>query len=163
MKFRYVLFFVVVMSISVVSCTKTTTQNIVTHDTTTIVTHDTLINRDTIVVTSQKNPIVGLWAGVLTAVNEPQAGPLYYSIDIRADSSLLTSGLGADGNTYYSDGTWKLNGTAFTATITSTTLANKGVVQLLTLTYDQKNGSLNGSWVNQALNASGTMSLNRIN
>ena len=163
MKFRFLLSMAVVTFIGLVSCTKTTTQNITTHDTTTIITRDTVINRDTIVVTNPKNPIVGFWVGVLTAVNEPQAGPLYYSIDVRADNSILTSGLGADGNTYYSAGTWTLSGTAFSSTITSTTLANKGVVQLVTLTYNQANGTLIGTWENQALNASGTMSLNRVN
>jgi hypothetical protein len=114
-------------------------------------------------VVTPKNPIVGYWVGVLTAVNEPLAGPLYYSVDIRTDGTILTTGLGADGNTYYSAGTWSLSGTAFSSTITSTTLSNKGVVQNVSLVYDQTNGTLIGNWQNQALNASGTMSLKRVN
>jgi hypothetical protein len=152
-----------VFAVCVASCTKTSTQTIITHDTTTIITRDTVINRDTIVVVSPMNPIVGLWVGVLTAVNEPQAGALYYSCDLRADGTILTTGLGADGNTYYSSGTWSLSGSVFTATITSTTLSNKGVVQNVSLIYSQANGTLTGTWQNQNLNASGTMLLNRIN
>jgi hypothetical protein len=100
----------------------------------------------------------------LTAVNEPQAGALYYSFDIRADSTILTYSEGADGNTYFSTGTWKLTGTAFSATITSISAANKGTVQNLTATYNKSAGSLtSGIWQNALLDASGTFTLNRIN
>jgi len=163
MYLRIATFLVLVCSIYFTSCTKTTTQKITTYDTTTIVTRDTVLTRDTLVVVTPKNPIVGYWVGVLTAVNEPQAGPLYYSCDIRTDSTILTTGLGADGNTYYSAGTWPLSGTAFSATITSTTLSNKGVVQNVSLVYNQTDGTLIGTWQNQALNASGTMSFKRVN
>ncbi len=163
MYLKIVTFLIFGFTICFTSCTKTTTQTIYTHDTTTIVTRDTIINRDTLVVVTPKNPIIGLWVGVLTAVNEPLAGPLYYSCDIRADSTILTTGLGADGNTYYSAGTWSLSGTAFSATITSTTLSNKGTVQNVSLIYNQTNGTLIGTWQNQALNASGTMSFKRVN
>jgi hypothetical protein len=163
MYLRIATFLVLVCSIYFTSCTKTTTQKITTYDTTTIVTRDTVFTKDTLVVVTPKNPIVGYWVGVLTAVNEPLAGPLYYSVDIRTDGTILTTGLGADGNTYYSAGTWSLSGTAFSSTITSTTLSNKGVVQNVSLVYDQTNGTLIGNWQNQALNASGTMSLKRVN
>lgn len=108
--------------------------------------------------------IVGLWVGTLTANNEPGAGPLYYSLDIKSDSTILSQGLGANGNTYYAAGTWSLSGSTFSATITSTTLSNKGVVQNLSATYNQDEGTLSaGTWETVGANAIGTFSLNRIN
>ena len=161
MKFRFLLFLIFACSICIISCSKDNTQpappQVITHDTV-IITHDTVI------LAAPVNPIVGLWVGTLTAVNEPQAGPLYYSFDIRSDSTILTYSEGADGNTYFSTGTWKLVGTAFSATITSTSAANKGTVQNLTATYSKSNGSLSsGIWQNALGNASGTFSLNRVN
>lgn len=161
MKLRFLLFALLASSFCIVSCSKDNTQpapaQVITHDTV-IITHDTVI------ITAPTNPIVGLWVGTLTAVNEPQAGALYYSFDIRADSTILTYSEGADGNTYFSTGTWKLTGTAFSATITSTSAANKGTVQNLTATYNKSAGSLSsGIWENALHDASGTFSMNRIN
>ncbi len=160
MKFKFlpVLFFC--FSIGFISCSKSNdnpTAPVVTHDTVIIITHDTILS-------VPANSIIGLWIGTLTAVNEPQAGQLSYSFDIRADGTILTESEGADGFTYYSAGTWTLAGTAFSATITSTTATNKGVVQNLTAVYNKTNGTLSsGTWQNVLGNASGTFSLNRIN
>jgi hypothetical protein len=143
-----------------VSCSKsndTPSAPVVTHDTVVIITHDTVLS-------VPANSIIGLWIGTLTAVNEPQAGPLTYSFDIRADGTILTESEGADGFSYYSAGTWTLAGTAFSATITSTTATNKGVVQNLTAVYNKSNGTLSsGVWENVLKDASGTFSLSRIN
>ncbi len=49
---------------------------------------------------------MGLWAGTLKPNNETIGWSIIYSFDIRADSTILTQSLGADGNTYYSEGTW---------------------------------------------------------
>jgi hypothetical protein len=161
MNFKFLFLSLFAFSVCVVSCSKDNTQpapaQVITHDTV-IITHDTVI------VATPTNPIVGLWVGTLTAVNEPQTGALYYSFDIRADSTILTYAEGADGNTYFSTGTWKLTGTSFSATITSTSAANKGTVQNLTATYNKPAGSLtSGVWENALHDASGTFSLNRIN
>ncbi len=161
MRFRFLLFSILAFTFCAVSCSKDNTQpappQIITHDTV-IITHDTVI------VAAPVNPIVGLWVGTLTAVNEPQAGALYYSFDIRADSTILTYSEGADGNTYFSTGTWKLVGIVFSATITSTSAANKGTVQNMTATYSKSDGSLSsGIWKNVSSSASGTFSLNRVN
>lgn len=107
--------------------------------------------------------MVGFWVGTATAHNEPLAGPLYYSFDIRADSSILTQSLGADGNTYYSVGDWTLSGSTFSATITSTTLSNEGVVQILSGTYNKNEGTLIGTWSTVGAVAVGTFSLGRVN
>src|SRR5689334_6701107 len=105
MKFILLVFSLFTFSFCFISCSKDNTQapppQIITHDTV-IITHDTVI------IAAPTNPIVGLWVGTLTAVNEPQAGSLYYSFDIRSDSTILTYAEGADGNTYFSTGTWKL-------------------------------------------------------
>jgi hypothetical protein len=141
------------------SCTKnnsTPSTPTVTHDTVVIITHDT-------VAKDPLNPIVGLWVGTLTANNEPAAGKLYYSFDIRSDSTILTQSEGADGNTYYNQGTWTLSGTTFKATTTSTTAGNAGVVQTLTATYSSNGTLSSGVWGNQAGTAQGTFSLSRIN
>jgi hypothetical protein len=124
---------------------------------------DTLVIKDTVLL-HDLNPIVGLWVGTLTANNEPWAGTLYYSFDIRANGSILTQSLGADGNTYYAEGTWALTGTAFTATITSTSASNKGVVENFTATYNKEDGTLtDGTWETVGAVATGTFSLSRIN
>jgi hypothetical protein len=161
MKFRFLFFTLFTFSFCVVSCSKDNTQPAPTQ----VITHDTvIITHDTVILAAPINPIVGLWVGTLTAVNEPQAGALYYSFDIRTDSTILTYAEGANGNTYYSAGTWKLIGTAFSATITSTSGITKGTVQNLTATYNKTGGSLSsGIWANALGNASGTFSLNRIN
>jgi hypothetical protein len=145
------------------SCTKTVTNPAPVPTVDTLIIKDTLVIKDTILL-HDLNPIVGLWVGTLTAINEPQAGTLYYSFDIRSNGSILTQSLGADGNSYYSEGTWTLSGTAFSATITSTTLSNKGVVQQLTAIYNKDNGTLSsGVWGTVGAIANGTFSLARIN
>src|SRR6058998_3978826 len=94
----------------------------------------------------KKNPIVGLWVGTYKVLEggkgDVGTDNLYYSFDIRNDSTILTQGLGADGNTYYSVGTWSLHGKTFTATITTTNLSQQGVVQSVTADYNEKTGTL---------------------
>jgi hypothetical protein len=170
-KLKLLIFVVFIYSICTTtfsSCTKTVTNN----DTTTIITRDTLISRDTVVtrdtvvIVNAKNPIVGLWVGTLTGVNEPAAGPLYYSFDIRSDSTLLTQSQGADGNTYYNQGTWSLSLTdsVFTAQTISTTNGNSGVLQTITAVYSKYYGTLtSGTWKNIDGSGSGTFSMKRIN
>lgn len=109
------------------------------------------------------NPIVGLWMGTYTGT-EVAGKNLYYSFDLRADSTVLSQSLGGDGNTYYSSGTWSLSGTNFTATITAQNFSNAGVVQNITATYSSANGTLTG----QAVHASDAtkifvFTLNRVN
>jgi hypothetical protein len=90
----------------------------------------------------KKNPIVGLWVGTykIEVGDKGDIGRdnLYYSFDIREDSTILTQGLGADGNTYYSVGTWSLHGKTFTATITTQNLGVAGTVQDVTANYNEK-------------------------
>ena len=163
MKFLTFILFILFSSVLFfTSCTKTVNNPVPTPITDTLLIKDTLVIKDTI-VQKDLNPMVGYWMGTLTANNEPQAGALYYSFDIRADSTILTQSLGADGNTYYSEGTWTLSGSTFSATITSTTLPNKGVIENLSGNYDKNDGTLIGTWTTVGANAIGTFSLSRIN
>jgi hypothetical protein len=93
-------------------------------------------------------PIVGLWIGTYDVIegSEP-ATSLYYSYDLRSDSSILMQGLGADGNTYYGTGTWSLTDTAFSANISTTNLSQEGVVQHVNAVYHKKNGTLSSGHV----------------
>ena len=113
---------------------------------------------------SPANPIVGLWIGTFTSPQLTAGKNLYYSFDIRTDGSLLSQGLGNDGNTYYSNGTWALSGTSFTATITGQNLSQAGAIQNVTATYNSSAGTLTGQLV-LASNSTQTFTftLNRIN
>jgi hypothetical protein len=150
-----------VCSFLIFSCSKSTpVTNTITHDTT-IITHDTtILTHDTVIVKSPLNPIAGLWVGTLTAANEPSAGALYYSFDIRADNTILTQSEGADGSTFYNHGTWSLSGTVFSATTTSDL---SGVIQNITAVYSDSGRLSSGVWANKDGSASGTFTLNRIN
>ena len=113
---------------------------------------------------SPGNPIVGLWIGTYTSP-QTQGHNYYYSYDIRTDSSILVQGLGADGNTYYANGTWSLSGTSFSATITSQNLSQAGAVQTVTAQYSNNNGVLTGQvlLVGGNFSNAATFTLNRIN
>ncbi len=113
-----------------------------------VVTHDTVVSiiRDTI-VSAPKNGIVGLWIGSQIPNDGSTTVPLYYSFEIKSDGTLLVQGEGADGNTYYSVGTWSLTGTAFTATITVSNFSIAGAKQNITAVYDSTSGKLTSGLV----------------
>jgi hypothetical protein len=89
--------------------------------------------------------IMGLWIGTYEVVygHEP-TGPLYYSFAIQSDRKILVQSLGADGNTYYGEGTWNLSGSDFTASITTMNLGQAGVVQNVTAKYHPNSRKLQG-------------------
>jgi hypothetical protein len=87
--------------------------------------------------------IEGLWIGTYDIVEAAESGnSFYYSYYIREDDTLQSQGQGADGNTYYGIGTWHLNDTIFTASLTTTNLGQQGVVQNISAVYDKKKGVL---------------------
>lgn len=128
-------------------------------------THDTVysIVRDTIVSTPS-NAIVGLWIGSQNPNDGSTTVPLYYSFEIKSDNTLLVQGQGADGNTYYSVGTWALAGTAFTATINVTNFSQSGVKQTITATYNSTSGKLaSGTVQTVGVNYTASFTLDRVN
>jgi len=115
-------------------------------------------------VAAPANPIVGLWIGTQVAGDGSSIYPLYYSFDIKSDSTILVQGQGGDGNTYYSNGVWHLTGTAFTATITITNFSQASVKQNITADYDQTEGKLkNGTIQTIGYPYSSIFSLDRVN
>lgn len=141
------------------ACTKT--NNVVTtiHDSTTV------IVRDTVVVTTPKNPIVGEWVGTFHVDHTPAVDSFYYRLDISSDSIVYTTGEGDlyNGVTTYSAGPWKLQGTAFSATVTAIDGTNSNV-QTLTAVYNSTAGTLsNGVYIDiTGISQTGTFTLNRV-
>jgi hypothetical protein len=126
MKFNLLGFLLVISSISIFSCSKSSTPSIA---------------------------ITGTWKGTLTGVNEASSGNLYYSFIINADSSIVTQSTGSDGKTYYGAGTWKLSGQNFSAksnsngtaqTISATFSSTKGT--LSSGVWSNDNGTDSGTF-----------------
>ena len=132
-----------------------------------VVTHDTVVSiiRDTIVSTPP-NGIAGLWIGLQNPNDGSTTVPLYYSFEIKSDGTLLVQGQGADGNTYYSVGTWSLVGTSFAATINVTNFPGGLVKQTIVAVYDSKQGKLNSGTVQTiatGVNYTGSFTMDRVN
>jgi hypothetical protein len=110
-------------------------------------------------------PIVGLWIGTYVQTSgDPSGDSLYYSYDLRADSTVLTVSEGGDGNTYYGQGKWTLSGTSFSALISTTNLGQEGAEQIVTAIYNKSNGTLTSGKVENIGNPfRANFSLSRIN
>jgi hypothetical protein len=93
------------------------------------------------------NTVPGLWIGTYTVDQLPSQAPLYYSFIFKPDSKLLTESKGGDGVTYYTQGTWVLNGSDITCTYTSINFPNANITQSAKLTFAPANDSLSaGTW-----------------
>ena len=105
--------------------------------------------------------IQGFWRGTY-AVDNSSNGNLYYSFTLNPDNKIYIESLGADGNTYYSVGTWSLSAMAFSCTVKNISVGSQnGVVQTETATFDNLHGLLTGGkWVDVA--ASGTFELSQV-
>jgi hypothetical protein len=134
----FVVFLFFAISSSTTSCTKSNA----THDSTTVVQKDTLIVRDT-VYQHLKNPIIGLWIGTYK-VNGDAVDSFYFSFDILANNSVITTAIGATNNSTSTAGPWQLNGINFTATVTTLNGGNPLYVQAITAVYDSTAGTLSG-------------------
>lgn len=109
--------------------------------------------------------IEGLWIGNYTVDNNPdEAGIYYYSCAVYPDGSMLTNSLGADGNPYYSTGTWSLSGSnVFTATITTLIHDGPQVTQKITANFSNTGKMTEGVWVDITNSSqSGKLSLERV-
>jgi hypothetical protein len=156
-----------------VSCTKSNpTHNI--YDTTVVkdtlivkdstILKDTIVIKDTVPLGPNHNPIVGLWVGPYFLTGDA-VDSFMYQFDIRADGTIYTIGSGTNQTAGYASGPWQLNGTTFTATLTTMALVQPENVQTVTATYDSVSGRLyNGSWIDTRGNGgqTGTFNLERV-
>ena len=83
--------------------------------------------------------IVGFWVGTYQVTGSPTT--YYYSFDLRPDGTLLHKGTGADGNTYYGQGTYMVNGATFNYSDTTLNLSQAGAVEIGTGTYTAAAGT----------------------
>lgn len=90
----------------------------------------------------------GLYIGTYTVNQLPNQTPLRYVLSIEPDGTITTEGRGADGNTYYSQGTWNLNGKALTATYSTINYTNGAIVkQAAAFTFNADSATLTeGTW-----------------
>ncbi|HSN09760.1 MAG TPA: hypothetical protein VLS85_12030, partial [Hanamia sp.] len=93
-------------------------------------------------------PVEGLWIGTFTVDNNPsQAGTYYFSYSVYPDNTILVKTRAADGNNYYSIGTWSLsNSNEFSATFTSTNFNGPQVTQGITANFSDSGKMTNGIW-----------------
>ena len=112
-----------------------------------------------IVVDTLKPPttIVGFWVGTYQVTGSPTT--YYYSFDLRPDGTLLHKGTGADGNTYYGQGKYSVNGANFNYSDTTLNLGQIGAVELGTGTYTPAAGTITGNWQNVGGTLTGTFSV----
>jgi hypothetical protein len=140
------------------SCTKTEIQ------TKTVTVTDTLVKTvtDTVVKIDTLKPAitpVGFWVGTYQVTGSPTT--YYMSFDLRPDGVLLWTGIGADANTYYGEGTYTVNGTNFSYTFTTLNLSQNGTIQNSTGSYTAATGIITGSWANQGTLISGTYTVTK--
>ena len=109
---------------------------------------------------SHTQPIVGSWTGTRTIDNTPtreDLGLLTCSFDIRADSSIFMQWLGNDGNTYYYQGKWTLDGSSYKASVFGASDINL----LLTAIFNTNGTLSSGRWDNANGSAGGTFEMKR--
>jgi hypothetical protein len=106
--------------------------------------------------------IEGLWTG--TSENAT-SGPQFYSLSIKPGGTITFEGIGAN-QQHFGTGTWTLNGTAFTASVTTLygISSNVGTKQTLTADFNASTGTLsNGKYVNiPPATGSGTFSVTEV-
>lgn len=93
------------------------------------------------------NTVPGIWIGTYTVDQVPEQPALYFSFHFKPDNTLLTEGKGGNGATYYSQGTWALNGTDLTCTYSSINFPNVTVTQSSKFTFNPASDTLSsGTW-----------------
>lgn len=96
--------------------------------------------------------VPGLYVGTYTITQLPASGAIYYSFSLQPNGKVTTTGLGANGTTYYSAGTWTKTGNTVNCTYTTLNF-NQGppVTQSAELTFDPTTGNLTaGTWADGA-------------
>jgi hypothetical protein len=112
-----------------------------------------------IVVDTLKPPttIVGIWVGTYQVTGSPTT--YYYSFDLRPDGTLLHKGIGSDGNTYYGQGSYTVNGTTFSYSDTVLNLSQTGTVETGSGTYTAADSTITGNLENEGGVLTGTFSV----
>ena len=111
-------------------------------------------------------PVEGLWIGTYTIDNSPsESGIYFYSYVVYPDGSILIKGTGADGNSYYSIGTWTLSdSTKFSATYTTINFSGPQVTQTLTAKFSNTGKMTEGVWADTKNGSeTGKLSMQRVN
>lgn len=134
-------------SISLVnsSCSKTNTVT----DTVTKIVVDTLRPPTT---------IAGIWVGTYQVTGS--ATTYYYSFDLRPDGTLLHKGIGGDGNTYYGQGRYTINGATFNYSDTTLNLGQAGTVETGSGIYNAADSTITGNLIGGGL-FTGTFSVEK--
>jgi hypothetical protein len=109
--------------------------------------------------TNTSNTIVGFWVGTYQVAGSPKT--YYYSFDLRPDGTLLHKGTGADGNNYYGQGSYTVNGTTLNYSDTTLNLSQAGSVEIGTGTFNAAAGTITGNWQNIGGSLTGTLSLTK--
>jgi hypothetical protein len=105
--------------------------------------------------------IAGLWIGTYTYLTQP---PLYFSFTIYPDGTMSYKSKGNNGYTFYANGTWTLNGTTLSYSVTTTN--NPGGTQQTqtgTATYSNSGTLTNGIHADAISGLSSTWSMTRVN
>ena len=76
---------------------------------------------------------------------------------------LLHKGTGADGNTYYGQGSYTVSGATFNYSDTTLNLGQVGAVEIGTGTYTAAAGTITGNWQNIGGSLTGTLSVQKAN
>ena len=150
MKKIIIFFFLLFSFIILISCTKTETKTV------------TVTVTDTLTVVDSVKPaptIVGIWIGTYEVTGS--STNYYYSFDLRQDGTMLYKGVGADGNTYYGQGTYLLTGTSFSFSFTALNLSQAGTVQTGSGTYVASPASISGTWINMGAPSGGTFTVTK--
>lgn len=92
--------------------------------------------------------IPDLWIGTYNVDQLPGAGDMPYNFVLKPDGTLTTDGFGADGNRYYSDGIWKLDGDTVRCVYkTINYYAGPEVIQSAKFYYNKETSTLSsGTW-----------------
>jgi hypothetical protein len=105
--------------------------------------------------------IDGLWVGSVSNATSSQ----FYSLSIKPDGKITFEGI-ISGQEQFGAGTWTLDGSDFSANVTTLygVQSNIGVQQLLTAKFDAKTATLaNGKYKNtNPANDSGTFILSKV-
>lgn len=117
---------------------------------------DTVYNIDTVYqcATSAK----GLWVGTYTINSLPTQSPLFISLTVYPDGTIMVKTKDSGDLVYFSMGTWTLNGSNFSATFVSIVNPNNQipVTQKITGSYSDETGLTNVTW-NDTVNANGPL------